>query len=224
MRRECGEYQFLLIFYMLGFGGVFGGLLLWATTGFSCTRTQRENVGKDDSEGLDTNGVQEPDDVSGGPGNSCEGQTPSGDGNANVANADVNKLQGSGDLELDDQGADEQLELDLVDGIEDGEEGVIAQLVISYLMYQCAKRSEELDEKRKRQVAGVFILLAFTKKLGLKLILLIPLIIAKNIIPAAFFGIDFFVLMYFGYIKRYCPGSLYNELHVLRTGKKFVKV
>ncbi len=56
------------------------------------------------------------------------------------------------------------------------------------------------------------------------MLFLIPLLIVKNDIPAAFFRIDLFVLLYLGYHQKYCPGSLCIEIYVLRTGKKFVKV
>ena len=61
------------------------------------------------------------------------------------------------------------------------------------------------------------------KKLGLKLILAVPLILQKNWIPSGAFLIDILVLMYCAARGIYMPGSLYNEVHVLVKGRRFVR-
>ncbi len=66
---------------------------------------------------------------------------------------------------------------------------------------------------------------SLAKKLGLtrKLVLAIPLALQRNWIPVGFFAIDIVVLAYFTATGAYCPGSLYNDAHVLLTGRRFVR-
>ena len=117
-----------------------------------------------------------------------------------------------------------KLEIEMDVGLEDGVDGAIVQAIALYILEAVADAADDSLRTTRKSVAGVCIFLSFLKKLGLKLILLIPLLLSNNTIPAMVFGIDLVVLVYFAYEQKYCPGSLYNEIHVLRTGKKFVKV
>ena len=38
------------------------------------------------------------------------------------------------------------------------------------------------------------------------------------------YGFDLVLLIYFGSLQQYCPGCLYNNAHVLRTGKNLKPV
>ena len=128
----------------------------------------------------------------------------------------IDQAEGNGPNESDDQ----DTTLDLTDGIEEGEEGIILQLLANYLCNKAAKT----DESRLRNLATLFVAIAFLKKLGLKLIIVIPLILIKNWISAAPYVLDLVVLVYFGMNQKYFPGSLYNEIHTLLTGRKYKKV
>jgi hypothetical protein len=46
----------------------------------------------------------------------------------------------------------------------------------------------------------------------------------RNYVNPALFAIDFSMAAYFGVKKMYCPGCLYNDLHVLIYKRKFVHV
>jgi hypothetical protein len=127
MRRECREFQFLLVMIILGCGGILGGLFLWILHGCSCTHSLPEKV---DLEGcFEGQGLEGVDDHG-----SCNGSlvkaavdggdagTPGGDERGEGA--------GNGEGWIENM----VLDMDLYDGVEDGEEGVIAQLVIAYLI------------------------------------------------------------------------------------------
>ena len=64
------------------------------------------------------------------------------------------------------------------------------------------------------------------KKLGLKLIIIIVSLLAysKNVISVAPYFLVVLILAYFGMPQKHIPGSLYNELHTLTTGRKYQKV
>ena len=126
---------------------------------------------------------------------------------------------------FDPEAAEDSIEelvesVDLTDGIDNGEEGVIAAFIV---MYFC-KEGEEYVAEKLRRVAYIFVWFRFLKKLGLKLILAVPLLIAKNYVSSAFFIIDVFIFFRFAIKQKYFPSSLYNEVHVLITGRKFRKV
>jgi hypothetical protein len=110
--------------------------------------------------------------------------------------------------------------VDLTDGIDSGEEGVIAKYIVLYF----CKKEQEVIAERLRSVGYTFVCFRFLKKLGLKLILAVPLLLRKEWTSAAFFVIDLFIFVWFAIKQKYFPSSLYNEVHVLITGKKFKKV
>jgi hypothetical protein len=110
--------------------------------------------------------------------------------------------------------------VDLTDGLDDGEEGVIVSFIVQYL----CKRGEEFVVGRLRKVAYTFVVFRLLKKTGLKLILVIPLLLRKDWTSSAFFAIDLFIFIVFAFKQKYFPSSLYNEVHVLITGHKFKKV
>ena len=63
----------------------------------------------------------------------------------------------------------------------------------------------------------------FVFELGKKALVFVPLLLTAN--PACIaFAIDIIVLLYFGYYGAYCPGSMYNRLHVIITGKNYPRV
>jgi hypothetical protein len=49
-------------------------------------------------------------------------------------------------------------------------------------------------------------------------------IMKKNYINPTLFAIDISMTAYFGYKKMYCPGCMYNDIHVLLYKRKFVHV
>ena len=118
-------------------------------------------------------------------------------------------------------GDDDQDEtLDLTDGIDEGEEGVILQLIAQYL----DKKTEEKNPERHQNLAWFFTLLMLFKKLGLKLIVLVPLIQNNNTLSALTYFVDVFIFFYFSMQRKYFPGSLFNEVKALWSGRKFKKV
>ena len=110
--------------------------------------------------------------------------------------------------------------LDLTDGIDEGDEGIILQYVVKYLCH----RAEKIHFERRKNLAYVYVVFTFMKKLGLKLIIVVPLLATKNFISVAPYFLDVLVLVYFWMQQKYFPGSLYNELHTLATGRKYQKV
>ena len=61
-------------------------------------------------------------------------------------------------------------------------------------------------------------------KIFFKLILLVPLILDGNSIPVLFFLIDVYILVHTSIKTVYWPGSLYNEIHFILSGREFHKV
>jgi hypothetical protein len=115
-------------------------------------------------------------------------------------------------------------EVDCCDGIDDGEIGVLAQLAIPFFVQSALDSASEEEVRRGRvRVASLAACASLAKKLGLKLVLVVPLALQRNWIPVGSFAIDVLVLAYFGATGAYCPGSLYNDLHVLLTGRRFVR-
>jgi hypothetical protein len=113
-------------------------------------------------------------------------------------------------------------QVDLTDGIDDGEEGVIAKYIALYFCKE--PEGAGFEEKKLRTLAYTLVWFGFLKKLGLKLILLIPLLLRKEYIPCFFFLVDGWIFIWFACNQKYFPFSLYNEIHVLLTGHKFRKV
>ena len=194
MERQCGQVDILLIVYTILVCGIAGGVLLWAINGGSFERVDSDRALGKSGHGSGLNNIQTNDNAG------------RGEGQGGVSEA--NCVQ----------------QVDFTDGLEDGDEGVLAQVVLAYLMHRSLQRNQILPELYRRRLASFCIGFAFFKKLALKLVLFVPLILSGNLIPAGLFIIDIFVLVYFAWYSKYCPGSLYNELHVLFTGKKFVKV
>jgi hypothetical protein len=186
LRRDCGEFQFMLVFCLLAFGGLLGGLLLCSMNGCSFRPMDQDEVSE--GEALEEQAR-----------NFADGFT---------------------------EGDDEQLptEVDCTDGIDEGEIGVIAQFVLTRYCESALQGSEEEAKAAKARVAKRFAAFSLLKKLGLKLILLVPLVLQGNWVPVGFFAIDVWVLIYCGATGAYCPGSLYNDVHVLANGKRFVRV
>ena len=114
-------------------------------------------------------------------------------------------------------------EVDCGDGIEDGEMGVIAQFVLNWLYRAALEGSEEERQAAKTTVAKLAAFAFLLRKLGLKLILAVPLVLQKNWIPVGAFLIDVGILVYCAVQAAYLPGSLYNEVHVLVKGRRFVR-
>ena len=189
IRRDCDEFQYLLVFLLLLGGGIFGGTYLFCAN--SCSFRP-----KDDDEMTERDALEKEEE-------------------------DVVE-----DLESENEDDEKQpVDVDLCDGIDDGEIGVLAQLALPYLV-KSALDGEESEEEARRGKARIAVLAAcasLAKKLGLKLVLVVPLVLQHNWVPVGFFAIDILVLIYFGFTGAYCPGSLYNELHVIIVGRRFVK-
>jgi hypothetical protein len=135
-----------------------------------------------------------------------------------LAEQDKEEAQNMYDQAAGDDDEDETL--DLTDGISEGEEGVILQLFAQYL----DKKTEEKNPERHKNLAWFFTLLMFLKKLGLKLIIVGPLLRNSNTLSAMSYIVDILVFLYFGARGKYFPGSLFNEVKALWSGRKFKKV
>ena len=181
--RDCGEFQFFLVFCLLVVGGMLGGVYLYLANG--CTFRPHDQDEKSEAQALEE----------------CAD--------------DFAKSE-------DDT---EQLptEVDCGDGIEDGEMGVIAQFVLNWLYRAALEGSEEERQAAKTTVAKLAAFAFLLRKLGLKLILAVPLVLQKNWIPVGAFLIDVVILVYCAVQSAYLPGSLYNEVHVLVKGRRFVR-
>jgi hypothetical protein len=134
--------------------------------------------------------------------------------------ADAKNEEAFDSFDLATMNDDKDETLALTDGIHEGEEGVILQLIVEYL----ETKSAEKHPDRHKLLAWIFIFLMFIKKLGLKLVILVPLITNRNIVSAASYAVDVFVFFYFGVKGKYFPGSLSNEIYALCTGRKLRKV
>ena len=181
--RDCGEYQFLLVFFLLLVGGMVGSVYLFLVNG--CTFRSKEVDEKSEGRALE----------------------------------ECAKKVLQGELDTDQLPVD----VDCGEGIEDGEMGVIAQIALNRLYQAALNGSEEESRAAKAKVAKLTAFAILLKKLGLKLILAVPLILQKNWIPSGAFLIDILVLMYCAARGIYMPGSLYNEVHVLVKGRRFVR-
>jgi hypothetical protein len=135
-----------------------------------------------------------------------------------LAKQDEEDAQDMFDQAAGDNDQDETL--DLTDGINEGEEGVIIQLLVQYL----DKKTEEKNPERHKNLAWFFTLLMFIKKLGLKLIVVGPLLHNSNTLSAISYIMDVLIFLIFGAKGKYFPGSLFNEVKALWSGRKFKKV
>jgi hypothetical protein len=115
-------------------------------------------------------------------------------------------------------------QVDLTDGIDGGEEGVIAKYIALYLCKEPEGAEFKFSEKRLRTLGYALVWVSFLKKLGLKLILLIPLLLRREYVPCFFFLVDGGIFIWYAGKQKYFPFSLYNEVHVLLMGRKFRKV
>jgi hypothetical protein len=83
-----------------------------------------------------------------------------------------------------------------------------------------------LTERDAEKKDKFFAALDIVTQLGGRLVFIVPAVLrssepgTQSILPALYF-LDFVLLLYFGSKKRYCPGCLYNPIHVFRAGKKF---
>jgi hypothetical protein len=187
-RRDCDEFQFLLVVFLLCFGGLLGGTYLFCANGCSFR--------------------------------------PQGDDEESEQQALEEQAEGFVEgLKEEAEEEEPAPDVDLCDGIDDGEIGVLAQLALPYFVQSALDNvaSEESARRGRARVASLAAFASLVKKLGLKLVLVVPLALQRNWVPVAFFGIDVVVLVSFGAMGAYCPGSLYNELHVLLAGRRFVK-
>ena len=191
-RRDCDEFQFLLVVFLLSCGGLLGGMYLFCANG--CTFRPLDDDEETEGDALE----QQAEDF-------VEGLKP--------------------EEEEEEEETNIAADVDLCDGIDDGEIGILAQLALPYFVQSALDRVEsEEDARRGRtRVASLAACASLVKKLGLKLVLVVPLVLQRNWIPVAFSASDVIVLIYFGGMGAYCPGSLYNELHVLLSGRRFVK-
>jgi hypothetical protein len=201
IRRDCGEYQFLLVIFLLFCGGVLGGAFLCCNNG--CSFRPKE----DDDEKSEGQALQE------------QAENVS----SMVARDHAAADESSADESDSDDSDKYPTEVDLTDGIDEGEIGIIAQLALNHFYQSALQGSEGEARKAKQRVATGAAAVSLLKKLGLKLLLVVPLVLQKNWIPVFFFMIDIAVLIYCGCSGAYCPGSLYNEVHVLVAGKRFVR-
>lgn len=111
--------------------------------------------------------------------------------------------------------------MDFADGLDDGELGVLAQWLVFY--WATCQPATETGCKERRAIATAVIAGSFLRKILLRLVLFIPL--ARRASVASYMmGFDALALIYFGLRRQYCPGSLYNDIHVMLTGKRFLKV
>ena len=110
--------------------------------------------------------------------------------------------------------------VDLTDGIDSGEEGVIATYIVKYV----CRKGEQYITERLITAVYIFVCIRLLKKLVLKLILVVPLLLRRDWTSSAFFVIDLYIFVWFAFKQKYFPSSMYNEVHVLITGKKFKKV
>ena len=190
IRRDCGEYQFLLVFFLLGCGGLLGGILLFCANG--CTFRPADEDSVSEGRALEEQAQGAADDAAGG-----------GDD--------------------DDDSEKFPSDVDLTDGVDDGEVGVVAQWALGRLYQSALAGSEEQARAARETVARRSAAASLLKKVALKLLLVVPLVLQENWVPAGAFAIDVAVLVYCGAAGVYCPGSLYNDVHVLVRGRRFVR-
>ncbi len=187
-RRDCDEFQFLLVVFLLLCGGLLGGTYLFCANGCSFRPLNEDEETEEDA--LEQQAEE-----------FVEGLKP------------------------EDEEISPAADVDLCDGIDDGEIGVLAQLALPYFVQSALDGAESEEDARRGRIrlASLAACASLIKKLGLKLVLVVPLVLQRNWVPVGFFAIDVAVVFYFWYEGAYCPGSLYNELHVLITRRRFVK-
>ena len=206
LARECGEFNVSLLACCLLFGGLIGGVFLFLINGCSLQppgelkfrKRKLEREDRDDAKDM-YNQISGNDDT--GSANSQTGNSTDADGNV------------PGSCDSDDH-------VDLLDGIFDGEDGVIIQIIANYL----SRKEKANHDPRLKTLAKMFKVMELLKKLALKIVVIVPLVLNHNIISVAPYAIDVVVFFYFGAMQTYFPGSLYNEVHALVTGRKFKKV
>ena len=187
IRRDCGQFQFLLVLVLLGGGGLLGATFLFCSNG--CTFRPEEDDAVSEETALEEQAQK------------CAEGAAGGDDGAEQFPADV----------------------DCTDGIDDGEVGVLAQWVLTSLYRSALEGPVEEARAARARVAAGAAAASLVKRLGLRLLLVVPLALQQNWVPVAFFAIDVAVLVYCAAAGAYCPGSLYNEVHVLVTGRRFVR-
>ena len=85
--------------------------------------------------------------------------------------------------------------------------------------------NEEELEEHATDKDKMISLIGFLFGLGQRLIFIVPAVLEDE--PSGTIYIYFFdilVALYYGIRQRYCPGSMYNEIHVFLTGRKFKKM
>ena len=84
--------------------------------------------------------------------------------------------------------------------------------------------NEEELEEHATDKDKMISLIGFLFGLGQRLIFIVPAVLEDE--PSGTIYIYFFdilVAIYYGIRQRYCPGSMYNDIHVFLTGRKFKK-
>ena len=85
--------------------------------------------------------------------------------------------------------------------------------------------NEEELEEHATDKDKMISLIGFLFGLGQRLIFIVPAVLEDE--PSGTIYIYFFdilVAIYYGIRQRYCPGSMYNDIHVFLTGRKFKKM
>ena len=204
LARECGEFNGYLLAYCLIFGGIVGGVFLFLINGCSLQPSGEKKFRQRKLEREDRDDAKDMY-------NQMTGNDETASSNSQTGNSTDGNVPGSCDS--DDH-------VDLLDGISDGEEGVIIQIIAKYL----SRQKKTKHDPRLKTLAKMFKVIELLKKLALKIVVIVPLVLNHNIISVAPYAIDVVVFFYFGAKQKYFPGSLYNEVHALVTGRKFTKV
>ena len=85
--------------------------------------------------------------------------------------------------------------------------------------------NEEELEEHATDKDKVISLISLIFGLGQRLIFIVPAVVEdKQSGTIYIYLFDIFVAFYYGIKQRYCPGSMYNEIHVFFTGRKFKKM
>ena len=101
-------------------------------------------------------------------------------------------------------------------------QGMPMSAVHSWTYMYC--NEEELEEHATDKDKMIS-LIGFLFGLGQRLIFIVPAVLEDE--PSGTIYIYFFdilVAIYYGIRRRYCPGSMYNDIHVFLTGRKFKKM